>query len=194
MNNLKAQRKKLGLTQAELAKTIGATQGMITGIETGKRSPSYEVALKLAETLHTTVDYLSGSPDLITLPVLGKVAGGEAIYAEEDIEGYEEFHIKNHKGRTLFALRVVGKSMEPVIGEGSKVVIEQDNFEPESDKVYLVMIDNSATIKCVEYQDKGLMLTAYNTEVYKPHFYTREQCEAGEVRILGRVIQVVRDL
>lgn len=56
--NLKKFREEKELTQAELAKAVGTSQGMITHIERGIKIPSLALALSIADTLGITVDIL----------------------------------------------------------------------------------------------------------------------------------------
>ena len=56
--NLKKQRISAGLSQAELAKRVGANQSMITHIENGFKVPSLALAVELADALDTTLDAL----------------------------------------------------------------------------------------------------------------------------------------
>ena len=57
---LKVLRKKEGLTQQEVADKIGINRGSYSNWEKGKREPSFENLIKLANILNTTTDYLLG--------------------------------------------------------------------------------------------------------------------------------------
>lgn len=58
---LKELRELKGITQTELAKNIGASRSSICRYEKGEMSPDIRVAKKIADSLGTTVEYLSGS-------------------------------------------------------------------------------------------------------------------------------------
>lgn len=58
MNNIKKARKKKGLTQAELAKQIGVSQGSLSAWETDRWQPDVESLKKLCEVLNCSADYL----------------------------------------------------------------------------------------------------------------------------------------
>lgn len=61
MNGLKARRKALGLRQQDVAKAVGITQGRFSRYELGKQEPGVYTAIRIAETLKTTVEELFGS-------------------------------------------------------------------------------------------------------------------------------------
>lgn len=55
---IEAARKKKGMTQEELAERVGVSQAMINFIEKGKKKPSLETTLAIANEFNTTVDSL----------------------------------------------------------------------------------------------------------------------------------------
>ena len=61
--NLQAAREAKGWTQIKLAMEAGVSQQSITFYETGTRVPSLEVAVRLAQVLDTTIDYLIDNDD-----------------------------------------------------------------------------------------------------------------------------------
>ncbi|MGL6292643.1 helix-turn-helix transcriptional regulator [Eubacterium aggregans] len=63
---LKELRTKLRLSQTDFAKEIGATQNSLYLYETGKRIPSLEVAIKIAERTGTSIDWLCGKSTRMT--------------------------------------------------------------------------------------------------------------------------------
>lgn len=60
MNGLKSIRRTVRFTQAELAKTMGVTQSMVAKWENGEAYPRGEMLIKLADTLHCSIDELFG--------------------------------------------------------------------------------------------------------------------------------------
>ena len=60
MNNIKRARKERGLTQAELAKRVGVTQGNLSAWETDRWKPDVASLKKLCEVLNCSADYLLG--------------------------------------------------------------------------------------------------------------------------------------
>jgi transcriptional regulator with XRE-family HTH domain len=60
---LKALRKAARITQVELAKALGVTQGLIQHLENGTRFGSIETLISIAEFFHVTTDYLLGFSD-----------------------------------------------------------------------------------------------------------------------------------
>ena len=66
MSNFRALRKRRGLTQATLAKQIGASQTRVSAHELGKRPLTMDQLLAAASCLETSVDYLLGRTDTET--------------------------------------------------------------------------------------------------------------------------------
>ena len=58
---IEAARKKKGLTQEELAEIVGVSQSMINHIEKGRKKPSLDIAVALADEVGVTVDSLISS-------------------------------------------------------------------------------------------------------------------------------------
>lgn len=57
-NNIRALRKKIGLRQEDIAKTLNVTRQTINAIENNKYNPTLELAMRLAKLLDTTVEEL----------------------------------------------------------------------------------------------------------------------------------------
>ena len=60
---LKQLRKEKGMTQIELAKTIGVSNGTVAMWETGKRRPSFELLERLSDVFDRRLDYILGASD-----------------------------------------------------------------------------------------------------------------------------------
>ncbi|MCQ2362556.1 MAG: XRE family transcriptional regulator [Acidaminococcaceae bacterium] len=192
MNNLKLLRKEMHITQAQLAEIFHTNQVMIALYETGKREPNSERLKEMASFFHTTVDYLTDVNDVTYVPILGTAAAGEGHYAEEHIEGWELCQVPPDMIGRYYFLNVKGDSMYPHIQDGDLVLCEKGDYFPTKGSVYVVMIGDTATLKMAEVQKNGMLLTAYNTDVYSPHYFTAEECVNEPVRIIGRVKEVKR--
>lgn len=130
---------------------------------------------------------LSDSLQRVKIPIIGEIACGDPITAEENIEGYtEETFEKPIPSGTLFALRCKGHSMEPTIHDGSLVTIrEQPTVEDGEIAAVLVDGDNEATLKRVKHQGNLIMLMPDNQE-YDPIILDKN----NPGRIVGKAVHV----
>lgn len=120
------------------------------------------------------------------IPVLGTVAAGRPILAEENKDGFirlpRSFLRKN---REYFALRVRGDSMTGVgIMEGDLAVIEEQSMV-QNGEIAVVMLEDSVTLKTF-YLEKTRVRLQPENPAYDPIY-----CE-GEVRVVGRLAHIMR--
>lgn len=205
-NRLKELRRQRNLTQSELSKATKLSQSAIAMYESGKREPKIEVLELLADYFNVDMNYITGKSDKTTLithfvhagykiPVLGRVAAGVPIEAVEEILGYEYLDDKyKNDGCSYFALRIEGRSMEPTIMDGDTVIVRQQSYI-ESGQIAIVLVDGEdATAKQVKESPEGITLIGHNAAVYTPQFYSAQEIEDLPVKIIGRVIEVRREL
>jgi repressor LexA len=120
------------------------------------------------------------------VPVVGRIAAGGPILAEQAIE--DVFPLpKDLVGEgTLFLLRVVGDSMiDAAITDGDWVVIRQQPVADNGD-IVAAMIDGEATVKTFRRKDGHVLLM--------PHNAAYEPIPGDDAVILGRVVTVLRKL
>lgn len=118
------------------------------------------------------------------VPVVGRIAAGGPILAEQAIE--EVFPLpKELVGEgTLFLLRVVGDSMiDAAICDGDWVVVRQQPVAEQGD-IVAAMIDGEATVKTYRKRDGHVWLI--------PHNPAYEPINGDEATVLGRVVSVLR--
>ncbi len=186
---IKSLRTKQKLTQEQLGKMIGLSQSAIYSYEKNRTMPDTEILKLLADALHTTVNYLidaQGLENLMPLPktkkvpLVGDIACGEPITAEENIEGY----IKVDEDLDAdFCLRCKGDSMIGArIFDGDIVFIKQD-IEVHNGEIAAVLIDGEATLKRVHFLNGELQLRAENP-TFRTLIYTGEELET--IRIIGK--------
>ena len=142
-------------------------------------------ALVIADTGATTTE--SGvdlRPSAAYVPVLGQIAAGAPVLAEEAVESVFPLPREIVGDGELFLLRVVGESMiDAAICDGDWVVVRQQNTADDGD-IVAAMIDGEATVKVLSRRDGHVWLLPRN-----PAF---APIDGDEAAILGRVVTVLR--
>jgi len=123
------------------------------------------------------------------IPILGRVAAGQPILAEENWSGSLELADMFGETESLFALRVQGDSMiDAGIFEGDHVIVQkQDTARPG--EIVVACVNEEATVKYYQPRKQHVELVAAN-EKYQPIVVTEE----SDFLILGIVRGVVRTL
>jgi repressor LexA len=118
------------------------------------------------------------------VPVVGRIAAGGPILAEEAIEDIFPLPKQLVGDGTLFLLKVVGDSMiNAAIADGDWVVVRQQAAAENGD-IVAAMIDGEATVKTFKRAGDHVWLMPHNP-VYTP-------IPGDEATILGRVVAVLR--
>ena len=204
------RRTELGITQKEVADFVGVSEATVSRWESGHidnmrrdRIAALSKILRLSPLAIMGIDdtdLSSRLPNMVPIdartfrvPIVGRVAAGRPIVADEEIIGYEYIDNKYSKdGHEYFGLRIVGKSMEPTIMDGDIVIVRRQNYV-ENGEIAIVLIDGEeATAKEVKESADGITLIGHNAAVYTPHFYSAQEVEKLPIRIIGRVIQSIR--
>lgn len=126
-------------------------------------------------------------PDMDTLPRVGRIACGDPILAEQNIEDYDSVP---SSWRATFTLLCVGDSMAPRIQDGDLVAIRQQK-EVENGEIAAVRIGDEATLKRVYFHDDYIELRPENP-AYSSIIRRRE--EMNDVSIEGRAVGFCRGL
>ncbi len=122
--------------------------------------------------------------NLVQLPILGRVAAGQPLLAEENVEDF--FPLPRDFGPVdeAFMLRVRGESMiEAGIYDGDLVVVQRTS-EAENGAIVVAMIEDEATVKRI-YRESGHIRL-------QPENQNMEPIYATEVTVIGKVIGLVR--
>lgn len=211
MIRLKELRKACGKTLKDIAADFNTSPQVISRYELEQTEPDFATLTKLAEYFGVSVDYLLGRTDYRDersgiksvyniqgispisthrIPMLGKVACGEPIYADEDRESYV---MAGTDINADFCLTAQGDSMVGArILDGDIVFCRQQDIV-ENGEIAAVLIGDEATLKRVYYypENKMLVLRAENPK-YKEFVYKNE--ELDEIRILGKAIAFQSDV
>lgn len=132
-----------------------------------------------------------GKP-VIEIPLLGTVKAGYDYMAQENWEGTIDIDKKLAESGEMFALKVHGDSMYPVLIEDDIVIIKkQDDFE-NGDIVVAIINGDEATIKKGKKSDNSILLQPLNTN-YEPLIFTYDEMKTIPVTIVGIVKQLKRE-
>lgn len=122
----------------------------------------------------------------ITIPVLGRVAAGIPLTAEEYIIDTEEIPQAMSSDGEYFGLKVKGDSMEPKISEGDVLIVRKQSDADDGDLVIALINGNDAVVKRLKKYHDGIALLSSNP-VYAPMYFTNKEIEYKPVEIVGKV-------
>ncbi len=202
MNHLKEARRAKRLTQVEVAKYIGITQGGYSGWESGATNIDSDSLARLAELFEVSVDYLLGktdqanAPEAIRIPVLGSVPAGIPIEAIEDIIDWEELpQSMIASGKEYFALQVKGDSMWPDYLPGDTVIVRKQPVCDNGEDCVVYVNGYDATLKQVKLNDEDHSLTIVpRNPSYPPRTFSAEEIQELPVSIAGVVVELRRKI
>ena len=200
-DRIKSRRTELGLTVEELAHKMGyKDKSSISKIENGKADIPQSKIAAFADALQTTPASLMGweeqpepkkptippgfepMPKMKKIPLIGAIACGEPITAEQNIEKMVDVP---ENIRCDFSLTCHGDSMVDAGIHDKDVVYIRIQPEVENGEIAAVRIDGEATLKRVYYNPGTLTLMPANP-AYAPMIYTGSQLE--EVHIEGKAV------
>ncbi|MBJ8341442.1 transcriptional repressor LexA [Antrihabitans sp. YC3-6] len=128
----------------------------------------------------------SNLPTPTFVPVLGRIAAGGPILAEQAVEDIFPLPKELVGEGSLFLLKVVGESMvDAAICDGDWVVVRQQNVADNGD-IVAAMIDGEATVKTFKRTGKEVWLLPHN-----PLF---EPIPGNNAAVLGKVVTVIRKI
>ena len=195
---LKELRKSRGLTLDELAERIGTSKQTIHRYENGviTNVPPEKVE-SLAVALGTTPQELMGWDEDISLqpknimpvsvkqlPVLGDIACGMPIYAEEK---HESFVSVADQLDADFCLKAHGDSMTGARIHDGDVVFIRSQSSVENGEIAAVIVGDEATLKRVYYYPtEGKLVLSPENPRYAPLVYVGRELEA--VKIIGKAV------
>jgi repressor LexA len=130
---------------------------------------------------------------MVVVPIIGRVAAGVPLLAEENIEGHVSVDPLFVSSRDrVFALRVVGDSMvERGIHDGDLIVVRQQESEPRQGEVVVALVDGQATVKHFFREGERVRLQPANAAMQPIYLADSDQREAA---VQGVVVAVMRKM
>lgn len=201
---IKKRRQELNLSVEDIAKVLNKNRATVYRYESDEiENMPTSVLEPLSKILNTTPAYLMGwedensdpilenIPGIITpvklkkIPILGTIACGKPILAEENYDGY--FMIDENLPYSDFVLKAKGDSMiDANIHEGDLVFFRKQN-DVDNGTIAAVLIEDEATLKRVNKSNDTLILQPCNTN-YNPIIINKS--DNKKVLILGQMVGV----
>ena len=210
---LKSLRREKGWSQQRLADELELSKSSVNMYERGEREPGFETMEAIADLFNVDMNYLYGRtdikiadpivldhsaapaprpipkgfepmPKMKKIPLVGSIACGTPITAEQNIECYIGVPAAWHAD---FALTCHGDSMSPTICNGDIVCIR---CQPEVEQGEIAAV--RVGLKHFRRQGDAVMLLADNAAVCPPMFYAGEQL--SELHIEGKAVGLCRGL
>ncbi len=182
MSFIRELRKEKGISQQELAKLCGVHQTAVSQWEKGRTMPDRNSLQLLSKVFGVTVDKLLGEENTVDenkIPVFGHISAAALCSKLGKNEHY--------------ALTVTDNSMSPMMLPGDTVVVCR-SMEVENGETGIFSVGNgNAIIRKIIKKDTSIMLVSENTS-YEPLVFTKAECDALPVYVLGKAIELRRSL
>lgn len=193
------------ISQGELCKRTGIPKSAMSQYMSGKFKPKQTRTFLIAEALRVNESWLMGfeqepmekkplPKNLIPLkkirfvPILGQIACGEPILAEQNVESTI---MLPEDVKADFALRCKGDSMIDANIQDGDIVFMKIMPEVENGEIAAVVVGDEATLKKVYHQNNTLTLMPANSS-YEPLVYSKE--EINDIRICGKAVAILRHI
>lgn len=185
-------RRERGYNQDTLSEMARISRVTLARYETGVIEPGAFAIGRIADALGVTTDELlcrtDKTPPFLAIaknavPIVGSIACGQPITAEENIEGFADLP---DGVAADFALRCKGDSMATTFLNGDIVLIRQQP-DVANGQIAAVGVDGEATLKRFYKTDAGILLIADNAK-FPPQVYPN----GADVQIYGLAVGFVR--
>lgn len=144
-----------------------------------RRDPTKPRAIEILDE-----DFNLGRREVTNIPLIGTVAAGQPILAQQNIENYFPFPVEMAPNAQCFALQVKGDSMINIgINDGDYVFVRETNSASNGDLV-VALVDDSATVKNFYKENGHIRLQPQNDDM--------EPIIVNDCKILGKVFGVFR--
>lgn len=205
MIRIKQLREELGKSKAQVARELQIPYTTFVNYENEAREPNSEVLIMIANYFHVSVDYLIGRTEnrhgnslpvsnlvplkhIIKVPIIGRIACGSPILAEQNYEGQT---FCPDEVNADFALRCQGDSMIDANIQDGDIVFINETPEVENGEIAAVVVGEEATLKKVYYHDDTVTLIPANSS-YEPMVFKKD--EINDIRICGKAVAVLRHI
>ena len=122
----------------------------------------------------------------VSVPLVGTVAAGQPIFADENYEGYYSLPTEFFGSDDMFMLTVKGDSMIKIgMLDGDKIIVKKQNTADNGD-IVVALVDDSVTVKRFYRRDRKIILHPENDSMSDFVF--------DDVSVLGKVVGLMRNI
>ncbi len=144
-----------------------------------RRDPTKPRAIEILDD-----DFNLARREIVNIPVIGEVAAGQPIFAEQNIEGYFPLLPEDVPSGKSFMLKVKGDSMIDVgIYDGDRILVKEEHTAANGD-IVVALVEDSATVKTFYKEDGHFRL--------QPENESMDPIILNEVELLGKVVGLYR--
>lgn len=205
MSRIRELRKEKNLTMKKLGECVGVAESTISLYETEKRQPDNEMLKKIADFFDVSIDYLlertneqnyeqwkkAGlepyNPKVRKIPVLGFVAAGLPMFADENIIDYTYTEAIDD-GYEYFALKVKGDSMNAAqINDGNIVIVRVQSIVDNGEIAVVRVDDENATVK--KFNRIGNTVQLIPQSLNPIHQIQEYNLKNTKIDIVGKVVE-----
>ena len=189
-NRLRQALEFRNMSQSELSRLSGIGKSAISQYLSGEYEAKQENIYLMSKPLNVNPAWLMGFDVPMVggelnrgIPIIGTIAAGTPILAEENIEDY---FVVDNRVNADFGLIVKGDSMinADIFNGDIAFIRKQPNLE--NGEIGAILLDNEATLKRFSKTDDSVILQAENSSMTDwPRIYTE-----GNIRILGKLVGV----
>jgi len=180
-----------GIGKASVDNVIKVCKGLgISTDELERLATQEDNTVKEEVSIYETIQ--NDQSNIIHIPIIGSVAAGTPIFAEENIEGYlPMLSTFLNKRKKYFYLTVKGTSMNLEFPDGSYVLVEETPYV-ENGQIAVVKVNGyDATVKKISKSGNIITLIPLsNDPIHEPQTYNLAD---EDVKIIGRVVQAVKN-
>lgn len=179
-------------SQREIARHFHLAQNAVFQLINYLRKKGYLETSSGHRGLRLSREYIEKAKKPKGLPVVGTVAAGRPILAEENIEGYMDLGDIFEPKAKMFILKVAGDSMvDEGIMDGDFVVVEPAS-EIANGQIGVVLVNDEATVKKVYIRRRDIALKPANKAAGYKTMYVKKGSD--NIRIIGKVTGCFRKL
>ena len=195
---LKRLRKERGLSQSQLADALNISRTSIGNYEQGIREPSFEMAELIADYFNVDIStfFNDTQPKNIipietrSIPMIGDVACGEPITANQEFQSYVEVGANINCD---CCLRARGDSMKNIrIYDGDIVFIKRQPMVENGDVAAIIIEDEVTLKRFYYYQENNLIILKPENSEYKDLIYSGSDLE--QIKVFGKAVAFQSDI
>ena len=194
---------KKNLTQTELAERMGVNKNTISQYKTGTRTPPMDTLEELTEALGISLPEFfackdESKPEVVFVEkVKAKPrAGTGGLETDDSHDGYYSFHASfiARKGGTANSMKifeVAGDSMSPTLDDGDMIMVNTNEVDVRTGRVYLLRIGEELMVKRLETRPGGTLIIRSDNKEYED--IPVSMAETQDVSIFGRMVWSCRE-